>query len=190
MVSITTISTITQFLTIAEGGGSIGGGGSVSTITQTVPVTDSWGGITQLSHGGGGISGSISGSGSVSGITKSVPVTQSGRRVADLSYCGGGDDSRGSITDLSYSGGGDNSGSSITQSVSVSAVVRSGVADLRHVGQRGGGVAQPVAVGAVAAVAQTRNSALFGFLFWFFSKDTGSDSHDDANLRGKKSIQR
>jgi hypothetical protein len=136
MVSITTISTITQSMTVADSGsgvgGSICGSGSISSITQTVSVTDSWGGITDLSHGGGGICGSISGGGSISSITQTVSVTQSGCGITDLSYSGGGDDSGGGITDLRYRGGGDKSGGSI--SLSVATVVRGGVADFRQLG--------------------------------------------------------
>jgi hypothetical protein len=46
-----------------------------------------------------------------------------------------------------------------------------------------------VAVAAVAAVAKTHNSALFGFLLCFFSEDADGDGHDDANLMETKNIQ-
>jgi hypothetical protein len=59
MVPITTVSGITKPMTIAESGGriggSIGGGGSISSIPHTVSVTQSGGGVTDLSDGGGGV---------------------------------------------------------------------------------------------------------------------------------------
>jgi hypothetical protein len=194
VVSITTISTIIQSMTVADSGGSIGGsiggGGSVSSVTQSVSVTDSWSGITNLSYGGGGVCGSIGGGGSVSSVTQAVSVAQSRGSITNLGYGGGGHNSRGSITDFSYGGGGDNSGGSITKlsyggggynaGGSISAVVSSRIADLRHVGQRGGGVAKCL------SVSKTCDSTLFGFLLCFFSEDADSHSQHDASLLERK----
>jgi hypothetical protein len=185
MVSIGTISTISQAVSIADGGGGItdlshSWGGVCSSVswsgnTQTMSVADCGGGITDLSHSWGGDQswGGVSYLGNSrscdngwggSGVAEPVPETQGG----------------GGITDLRHGGGG------------IPAVVRSGVADLRYVrdGGRscyschsgGGGVAKAVAVSAISTVAKTNYAALLRFLLRLFSSRASDDGQHDASL--------
>jgi hypothetical protein len=172
-------------MAVANGGGGIGrdlgesGGGSISSITQTMAITDGWGGIGRDlgdcwggNNSGSGIGRDLSdrwggnNSGGGSGVAESVSVTQSG------------------------------GGSGIAESVSVSTVMRRGVADLRHVGNGGGGdgcdsgsggVAKAVAV---PAVAEPENSAFLCFLIRVFSADAGGDSQKDASLEEMETLCR
>jgi hypothetical protein len=165
MVSIGTITTITQAVSIADGGGSVtyfshSGGGICSSIswgsnTQTMSVADGGGGITDLSH-------SWSGNRSWGG---------------DNGWGGSGVAESVSETDLSHGGG------------AIPAVVSSGVADLRYVRDGGGscycchsgggGVFKAVAV---STVAKANNAALLRFLLRLFSACAGDDSQHDASL--------
>jgi hypothetical protein len=148
--------------------------------------------------------------------------------VTDLSHSGGSNYSWGGISYLGYSRGGDNGwgGSGVAESMSetksgggvtdlshsgsgISAVVRSGVADLRYVRYGGGscygchsgsgGVPKAVAVStvsavsavsAVCAVAKANNATLLRFLVRLFSAGQGDDSQQDASLWNSRTLSR
>jgi hypothetical protein len=52
----------------------------------------------------------------------------------------------------------------------------------------GGGISKAVVISAESAIAEANNSALLGFLVWFFGEGAGGDSQHDASLWGSRTL--